>query len=92
MNDPFYDCACVGNQDFALAEEFLPIYLNHQPKPEEWRRLYLWRAFQCLQWHNVALYKELIGLSQELKVNFKGVAAAYLVKAESFLDSADRYL
>lgn len=87
-NDPLYDVACVGNQDFALAEKFLPIYLGREPKSEEWVRLYAWRAFQCLQWHNVALYKDLIGLSADLGVDFAKVAAAYLDKAEGFLSQA----
>ncbi|MCL1950624.1 MAG: phosphotransferase family protein [Turicibacter sp.] len=88
QNDPLYDVACVGNQDFSLAEEFLPIYLGRKPTDEEWRRLYAWRAFQCLQWHNVALFKDLIGLSADLGIDFNKVAAAYLDKAEGFLKQA----
>jgi len=91
QNDPFYDVACVGNQDFTLAEKFLPIYLGREPERSEWVRLYAWRAFQCLQWHNVALYKDLIGLSADLGVDFKMVAGAYLDKAEGFLTQAAQY-
>jgi hypothetical protein len=40
-----------------------------------------------LQWHNVALYKEFIGLSLDLGVDFMFVANLYLDKAEGFLDS-----
>lgn len=90
-NDPLYDAACVGNKDFDLALKFLPVYLEREPKAEEFKRLYLWRAFQCLQWHNVAMYKELIGLSAELGVNFKFVAGLYLEKAEQFLSEAKKY-
>lgn len=87
-NDPLYDVACVGNQDFSLAEKCLPIYLGRKPTQAEWTRLYAWRAFQCLQWHNVALYKEQIGLSADLGVDFAKVAAGYLEKAEGFLKQA----
>lgn len=84
-NDPMYDVACVGNKDFELALAFLPVYLGREPKLEELKRLYLWRAFQCLQWHNVARYKDLIGLSQDLHLDFNAIANMYLAKAEQFL-------
>jgi thiamine kinase-like enzyme len=84
-NDPFYDIACFGNANFDHALALLPVYLNHEPSKEDFNRLYLWRTFQCLQWHNVAMYKEFIGLSQDLHVDFKKVAALYLDKAEALL-------
>lgn len=84
-NDPMYDVACVGNKDFDLALAFLPVYLGRAPKAEELKRLYLWRAFQCLQWYNVALYKDLIGLSQDLHLDFKAIAMMYSMKAEELL-------
>lgn len=87
-NDPMYDVACVGNKDFELALAFLPIYLGREPQLEELKRLYLWRAFQCLQWHNVARYKDLIGLSQDLHLDFNAIANMYLNKAEQFLMDA----
>lgn len=90
-NDPMYDVACVGNKEFELALKFLPIYLGREPKKEESRRLYLWRGFQCLQWHNVALYKDLIGLSRDLHLDFNLIAAAYLTKAEQFLVEARQF-
>ena len=90
-NDPMYDVACVGNKEFELALKFLPIYLGREPKKEESRRLYLWRAFQCLQWHNVALYKDLIGLSKDLHLDFNLIAATYLTKAEQFLVEARQF-
>ncbi len=85
-NDPFYDIACFGNNDFNHALSILPIYLGHEPSTEEYNRLYFYRAFQTLQWYNVALYKEYIGLSVELGVDFKFVANMYLDKAERFLN------
>lgn len=86
-NDPYYDIACFGNNDFNHALELLPVYLGRTPKVEEYNRLYFFRSFQCLQWHNVALYKEFIGLSVDLGVDFMFVANLYLDKAQGFLDS-----
>jgi thiamine kinase-like enzyme len=87
-NDPLYDIACFGNNDFKYATGLLPVYLGRDPKQEEWLRLYLWRTFQCLQWHNVALYKEAIGLSQELHLDFKAIAEAYITKANALFETA----
>jgi thiamine kinase-like enzyme len=86
-NDPYYDIACFGNNDFSHALELLPVYLNKEPSVEEYNRLYFFRSFQCLQWHNVALYKEFIGLSIDLGVDFMFVAGLYLDKTENFLNS-----
>lgn len=87
MNDPYYDLACFGNNDFSHAEALLPIYLEKEPEKDEWNRLYLWRLFQTLQWHNVALYKHFIGLSEDLKIDFYKVSKLYLDKAESMIKS-----
>lgn len=86
-NDPFYDIACFGNVNFDHALALLPVYLKRTPLDADLNRLYLWRTFQCLQWHNVAMYKEFIGLSQDLHVDFKKVAALYLDKAEALLSN-----
>lgn len=86
-NDPFYDIACFGNNDFDHALALLPVYLGREATIQEQNRLYFYRSFQCLQWHNVALYKEFIGLSVDLGVDFLFVANLYLDKAERFLDS-----
>lgn len=91
QNDPLYDVACVGNNDFELAIKFLPIYLGREPIAQEWKRMYLWRAFQCLQWHNVALYKDLIGLSKDLNLPFMAIAKNYLQKAEDLLTKANEF-
>jgi len=85
MNDAFYDLACFGNNDFAHAEALLPVYLKKEPTQDDWNRLYLWRLFQTLQWHNVALYKHFIGLSEDLKIDFYKVSNLYLDKAESLI-------
>lgn len=90
-NDPFYDVACFGNIDMASAVALLPIYLDRTPSSMEWRRLYLWRAFQCLQWYNVAVYKHMIGLSEKLHMNFELISQKYLEKAKYMLDQADSF-
>ena len=87
MNDPFYDIACFGNNDFSHAESLLPVYLKRAPNTDEWNRLYLWRLFQTLQWHNVALYKHYIGLSKALSIDFYKVSNLYLDKAETMIAS-----
>jgi thiamine kinase-like enzyme len=87
MNDPYYDLACFGNNDFSHAEALLPDYLERTPSIPEWNRLYLWRLFQTLQWHNVALYKHFIGLSEDLKIDFYKVSKLYLDKAEAMIKS-----
>jgi len=38
-----------------------------------------------LQWHNVALFKEIKGMSISLKIDFKIVANNYLAKAKELL-------
>lgn len=90
-NDPLYDIAAFGNKDFELALKLIDVYFGRKATNDELKRLYLWRAFQCLQWHNVALYKEFIGLSEELKIDFKWVADMYLTKADNFLGEAKKY-
>ena len=86
-NDPYYDIACFGNTNFDHALALLPVYLGKEPTIEEYNRLYFNRSFQTLQWHNVALYKEFIGLSKDLGVDFMFIANLYLDKAERFLNN-----
>jgi len=86
-NDPYYDIACFGNNNFDHALALLPVYLGKEPTVEESNRLYFFRSFQTLQWHNVALYKEFIGLSKDLGVDFMFVANLYLDKAERLLNN-----
>lgn len=89
-NDRVYDIACFGNKNFQDAIDLLNVYFDN-PTNELYRRLYLWRAFQCLQWHNVAMYKEYIGLSQELSIDFNKVANFYLDLCKTMLDNANNY-
>lgn len=84
-NDPLYDVACFGNISFDHALALLPVYLGKEPTKDELKRLTLWRTFQALQWHNVAWYKDDIGLSAELHVDFAAVAQKYIQLAQSLL-------
>jgi len=85
QNDPFFDLAQFGNKDFDHAIALLPIYLKRTPTHDDFKRLYLWRIDLCLQWHNVALYKHMIGLSEDLGIPFDKVASMYLDKAAALL-------
>ena len=85
MNDPFYDIACYGNAGFDKALSLLESYVGHQPTPEELQRLKFHRAFQCLQWFNVAIFKDLVGLSKDLNMDFNAVAFMFLGMAEELI-------
>jgi len=82
-NDPIYDIACYGNANFKHALDLIKVYFDN-PGKEEYQRLYAWRMFQCLQWHNVAKYKHQIGLSEDLNIDFDFFANQYLDKAKGF--------
>lgn len=84
-NDPLFDLAQFGNVNFDHAIALLPLYLEETPQYNDFKRLYLWRVYLCLQWHNVALYKDQIGLSEDLKIPFDKVARMYLQKAKELL-------
>ena len=85
MNDPFYDIACYGNAGFDKALSLLEAYVGHQPTKEELQRLYFHRAFQCLQWYNVAIFKDRVGLSKDLNMDFNAVALMFLGMAKELL-------
>ncbi len=87
MNDPYYDIACYGNAGFDKALCLLETYLGHKPTNEELKRLYFHRAFQCLQWFNVAMFKEMIGLSKDLNMDFTQVAMMFFGMAKDLIDS-----
>ena len=89
-NDPLYDVACFGNANFDDAINLLKMY-NEHPSQNQYQRLYGWRMFQCLQWHNVAAYKDKIGLSEELSLDFSFFAKAYLDKANGFYQEYLKY-
>jgi thiamine kinase-like enzyme len=86
MNDPFYDIACYGNAGFDKALSLLEAYVGHKPTEEELKRLYFHRAFQCLQWYNVAIFKDKVGLSKDLNMDFNAVALMFLGMAKDLLE------
>ena len=89
MNDPFYDIACYGNAGFDKALSLLEAYVGHKPTSQELRRLYYHRAFQCLQWYNVAIYKDRVGLSRDLNMDFNQVAAFFFNMARDLAAQYD---
>ncbi len=86
MNDPFYDIACYGNAGFDKALSLLEAYVGHKPNEEELRRLCFHRAFQCLQWYNVAIFKDRVGLSKDLNLDFNAIALMFLGMAKDLLE------
>lgn len=76
-NDPIYDIACFANKRYEEGLKLLEVYYGN-PSADEIKRFHLWRAFQCFQWYNVAMYKELVGMSKTLLIDFKRVADHYL--------------
>ncbi len=88
-NDFHYDIAAFAESNIENAYTLLDVYLQRKATNEEKKRVTIWRAFQTLQWHNVAVYKEMIGLSQELKVDFAAVAKNYLQMTKDLLAKSD---
>lgn len=84
-NDCLYDIACFGNMKMKDAIELLNVYFN-EVNDDILLRFYLWRAFQCFQWFNVAMFKDLVGMSQTLKLDFKAIAFNYLKEIEDNLN------
>ena len=90
MNDPFYDIACYGNVGFDKALSLLEAYVGHKPTKEELQRLYFHRAFQCMQWFTVAIFKDRVGLSKDLNMDFNAVAFMFLGMAKDLLENYDK--
>lgn len=85
-NDPFYDIACFGNLDFEDAKNLLVEYLERPYTDLEYLRLIENRLFQTLQWYLVASYKDIIGLSQDLHLDFDKIAKNYLLKSAALIN------
>lgn len=90
MNDPIYDIACYGNAGFDKALSLLEAYVGHKPTREELQRLYYHRSFQCLQWYNVAIFKDRIGLSRDLNMDFNQVAQFFFDQARALIADYDQ--
>lgn len=85
-NYALYDVACFADGEVEAAIKLLEVYKDGNHTVDDLKRVYLWRMFQTLQWHNVAMYKELIGLSQELLVDFYKISVDYLETAQNLLE------
>lgn len=84
-NDLCYDIACFANVKLEEGLKLLDVYFNN-PNKEQTLRFYLWRTFQCFQWFNVAVFKDLVGMSELLKINFKVVSDKYLEKIFTLME------
>lgn len=89
MNDPIYDIACYGNAGFDKALSLLEVYVGHKPTKEEMKRLYFHRSFQCLQWYNVAIFKDKVGLSKDLNMDFNQIALMFFGMAKDLIETYD---
>jgi thiamine kinase-like enzyme len=78
LNEFYYDIASFGNVKFEDALVLLDVYLNREATLDEKNSVRFYRMFQALQWHQVALRKEMIGLSEVLQFDFKMLALKYL--------------
>lgn len=87
-NDPIYDIACFANKNYEEGNKLLYVYYD-TPTKEQIDRFNLWRAFQCFQWYNVAVFKEMTGLSEKLHIDFKKVAEKYLNLIISLLEKVE---
>lgn len=83
LNEFYYDIASFGNVDFNDALELLDVYLERKATKKEQDSVRFYRMFQALQWHQVALRKDMIGLSEVLHFDFKMLSEKYLNLAET---------
>ncbi len=83
LNEFYYDIASFGNVDFNDALELLDVYLGRKATKIEQDSVRFYRMFQALQWHQVALRKDMIGLSEVLHFDFKMLSEKYLNLAET---------
>lgn len=91
MNDYIYDIASFGNNDFDYAIKLLNEYEGSITN-DKLIRLYGWRIFQCLQWYNVAKYKNSIGLSEKFNLDFNKISEKYLLLATNFLSDYEKII
>ena len=92
-NDLVYDIACFANMDIKDGEKLLDVYfdgISYEEMEVMKKRFYLWRAFQCFQWFNVAMFKDLVGMSETLKLDFKMIALSYLKQIEENLNKVKK--
>lgn len=85
-NDFYYDIASFGNVDFNDAIILLKHYLGRIPSKDEVNHIRFYRMFQALMWHQVAKYKALIGLSEQLDIDFYKLEQHYLSLANKLYE------
>lgn len=90
-NEFYYDIASFGNVRFADALSLLDVYLGRPSTETEKDHVRFYRMFQALQWHQVASYKEMIGLSEVVGFDFKRFAQSYLELAWSLYRSIEEW-
>ncbi len=83
LNEFYYDIASFGNVKFEDALELLDVYLEKKATKKEQDMVRFYRMFQALQWHQVALRKQMVGLSEVLHFDFEALAKKYLALAET---------
>lgn len=86
LNEFYYDIASFGNVKFEDALELLDVYLEKKATKKEQDMVRFYRMFQALQWHQVALRKQMIGLSEVLHFDFEELAKKYLNLANTLYD------
>ncbi len=82
-NEFYFDIASFGNINFADALELLDVYLEREATKDEQNLVRFYRMYQALQWHQVALRKAMIGLSEVLHFDFNLLAEKYLQLAST---------
>jgi thiamine kinase-like enzyme len=82
-NEWTYDIASFGNVQFSDALLLLDVYLGRPATKEEADSVRFYRMYQALQWHQVALRKHMIGLSDVLHFDFNMLSAKYLNLAQT---------
>ncbi len=89
--DPIYDLACFGNTELDDGLDLLKVYYGDKLDDDKYFRFYAWRCFQALQWYNVAYFKEVVGMSKELKLDFKKICNNYLKLANKLIKVIEKY-
>lgn len=90
-NDVLYDIACFSNMRLEDGLNLLNVYYDTVDNNLLFR-FYAWRCFQCFQWFNVAIFKDLKGMSATLKIDFNMVANKYLEKIEILYNEMIKFL
>lgn len=80
-NDPYYDIAGFGNNNFEDGLKLLEVYLDGKVTKDDIKRVYFYKIFTNIQWYLVATFKHDKGMSETLKIPFDTVSFKYLNEA-----------